>query len=419
MRTKKILALALVAVLLISAAPFASATNTPADSSGRIIISFINGFTGGDGGFMKKITDGFNANQDKYFVEEHQETDHYTKFKSGNYDLVLMAGDQLPTYVADGMLQPVASLYDAAGISIADFHPAAGPIVTLNNELYAFPLDIHPFTMLYNKALVEEPPTNLQELIDLNTKLQAQDPNIYAMAVPGAGLGDWYVLTLALQNGCNLAVDGQMVYNTDEFAESLLLLNDLIYKYKISPKNLGLDGEFNAFMKQADDNGTLQAAIAMTGPWFYSAAKEKYGDDLGLGQIPVIGKQPGVFGGAHTIAVPATVKEQEKFDGIVEFIKYLYTPENLLNWAESGQAPVHLATMEQVWANPDKYPLAAANSKQFDNVTLFPLYAFVEQGQYLRESVYSLVVTTEGLTKEQLMPELDKATDFARQILED
>ncbi|GAC42518.1 hypothetical protein [Paenibacillus popilliae] len=53
--------------------------------NGKTTITFLNGFTGGDGGYMKKITDGFNSSQDKYFIKEMQEKDHYTKFKSGNY----------------------------------------------------------------------------------------------------------------------------------------------------------------------------------------------------------------------------------------------------------------------------------------------------------------------------------------------
>ena len=42
-------------------------------------------------------------------------------------------------------------------------------------------------------------------------------------------------------------------------------------------------------------------------------------------------------------------------------MKYTYQPDVLLNWADSGQAPVHLATMEVVKANPEKYPVAAVN----------------------------------------------------------
>lgn len=393
--------------------------NAPAADSGAITISFLNGFTGGDGSFMRIITNGFNDSQDKYFINEMQETDHYTKFKAGDYDLVVMAADQLPTYVGDGWIQSAEPIYQAAGISINDFHPAAAPIVTIDGVLSAFSLDIHPLTMFYNKTLTEEAPKNLEEIIALNTKLQETSKDLYAMAIPGAGLSEWYMLTMAIQNGAEMSDGRQMIYNTDKFADAMLQLNDLIFKHKVSPANLGLDGEFKAFMQDVEGAASMQAAFALTGPWFYSAAQEKFGDDLGLGIVPTIGAQGGVFGGGHTIAVSAKVTDQAKLDGITEFFKYLYTPENLLNWAESGQAPTHKATMEMVNANTGKYPLAAANSKQFDNMKIFPLYAFQEQGRYLRENVYSIIVTTEGLTKEQLMPELDKATEFAKQVADE
>jgi multiple sugar transport system substrate-binding protein len=405
-------------ILVMTAVIFAGGSRqggaTP-PGAGPITISFINGFTGGDGGFMRKITDGFNASQSKYRIDELQETDHLTKYKTGDYDLVLVVADQMATMVEDGNIQEVDSIYNAAGISINDFHPAAKQIVTINGKLYGFPLDIHPMTMFYNKGLTDTAPKTLAEVIALHQKVHSSNPNIYAMAVPGAGLGEWYMMSLAAQNGVNLTNGRHLVFDTDEFAETLLLLNSLIYKHRVSPPNLGLDGEFKAFMQDVEGAASLQAVIALTGPWFYTAAKEKYGDRLGLAPIPALGRNNGVWGGSHNISVNVTLKDQAKVDGIVEFLKYLYTPENLAVWAESGQALTHLKTMDYVRARADKYPLAAANFAQFDRIKMLPLYNFRSQIQYLNDNIYSLVVTTENLTKDKLRPELERATEFARQ----
>ena len=64
-------------------------------SGDAVTIKFVNGFTGGDGGFMTKIVDGFNESQSRYFVDQLITDDHYTKFKSDKFDLVIMHADWL------------------------------------------------------------------------------------------------------------------------------------------------------------------------------------------------------------------------------------------------------------------------------------------------------------------------------------
>ena len=89
-----------------------AAGETAAASGEKVTITYLNGFTGGDGDFMRKITDGFNASQDKYEVIESQEKDHMTSFKANGADVVVIAGASLYTYAEDGMIQEVSSLYE-------------------------------------------------------------------------------------------------------------------------------------------------------------------------------------------------------------------------------------------------------------------------------------------------------------------
>lgn len=389
-------------------------------AAGKIQISFLNGFTGGDGAYMRKITDGFNASQEKYQIVEHQEKDHYLKFKSGNYDMVVIHGDRLKTYVEDEMLQEVSPIYEKAGLSTDDFAEAGKNIVTVDNGVFAFPLDIHPLTMFYNKEFVKEVPKTYEDLLKLQKELQAKDKNLYAMGVPGSGLVEFYYMALATQNGVNVQNGEALNFATEEFADVLMQYHKMIFEDKISPAKLGLDGEFKTFVQDTESGVSSQTAIALTGPWFYGAAKEKYGDNLGVAPIPVLGKNAGTYGNAHTIAVSAKVQDEEIKAGIAEFLKYLYVPENLINWADAGQAPLHHATMDYIKQNAEQYPLAAANIEQFANCKIAPqVYNVGEQTKYINETVFNLVVSTENLTKEQLMKELEKATKMAGQISED
>jgi ABC-type glycerol-3-phosphate transport system substrate-binding protein len=119
------------------------------------------------------------------------------------------------------------------------------------------------------------------------------------------------------------------------------------------------------------------------------------------------------------LAVSASVKDEQVKEGIAEFVKYMFTPENLINWADGGQAPVHLKTIEKVTAEQEKYQIAYQNSLQFDSFVAPPqVYQYGEQIRYMNEKVFSKLVTTEKLTKEQLMKELESATKKAQQIAE-
>lgn len=394
-----------------------TAVNIPED---RIAINFIDGFTGGDGAFMKKITDSFNESQETYFVNEVQESDHYTKFKTGDFDLVVMHGTNLDTYRTDGMIQEIGPIMEAAGISLADFHSAVEGIVSFDDGVYAIPLDIHPLTTFYNKQLTDKAPASYEDLVTLNTKLQAENENLYAIGIPDSGLVEFYTLTIAAQNNVNLEKDGYLNFAQEEMADALMTFHDMVWKDNVSPANLGLDGEFQAFMKQVDEGGSsVQTAVALTGPWYYQAVEETYGDDLGIGTIPVLGETAALYGNSHNISVSSAVNDEEVLAGISEFFAYMYQPEVLINWADSGQAPLHLGTLAMIQENPEEYPLPYQNQSQFDNYSPAPqVYQYGEQIRYMNETVFGRLVREENITKEQLMEELEIATKNAQQIAE-
>jgi ABC-type glycerol-3-phosphate transport system substrate-binding protein len=421
---KKLMSLGLAMVMVVSlsacsakpAVQTETAAAAPAPAE-KVKIRFINGFTGGDGGYMKKITEGFNASQDKVFVEELQEKDHYTKFKSDNFDMVIMHASNLSTYVKDGLLLDMGEVYSKAGLSIGDFHAAGEKLVVRDGKKYGIPLDIHPLTMFYNKKLVSTVPANTADLIKLNGELQAQDKNLFVSGIPAAGLVEFFAFTIAAQNDINLVKDGYLKFDQPEYAKALMTYHDMIWKDRISPEGLGLDGEFQAFMKESKDNAAVQTAVAFTGPWFYGAAKERYGADLGVGEVPVLGKHKAVYGNAHLISVSSKVTDTKKIEAIAAYLDYMYRPENLINWADAGQSPLHKATIAVVQQNKDKYGLAFVNQKQFDVFAAPPdVYLFGEQVRYMNETVFNKLVSTKDLTEADLMAELTIATELAKQI---
>ena len=111
------------------------------------------------------------------------------------------------------MIQDVSDFYEKVGISTDDFVESAINAATVDGEIYGLPLDIHPLTMFYNKKLVsdEEVPKTYEDLVSLNEKLQAQDPSLSVMAIPGSGLSEQYWMALVGQNGIELEKMGTVI----------------------------------------------------------------------------------------------------------------------------------------------------------------------------------------------------------------
>lgn len=398
-----------------------TADNKTENNGDKTVIRFINGFTGGDGAFMTKIVDGFNESQDKYFVEQLQDADHYTKFKSDNtYDMLIIHADWISTYHELGLLREVSDIYDAAGISFEnDFHDITKTYAKYDDGIYAFPLDLYAETFFYNKELVgDDVPENYQDLIALRDKLDSENTNIYPLSIPLTGDHQWGWMTALGQSGVNWVEDGHVKIDTQEACDAFMKIHDLIYVDKLSAAGLGANAHTDSFIAEASDGANVRAAMVMTGPWNYTSFKEILGDNLAIGTLPQIyGDTKCVPAGGHTFGVSANVTDEDKLAGIAEFFKYVYQPEVLLNWADSGQAPVHLATMELVKADPEKYPVAAVNYTIFDDCMILPaVYNIREQVKYVNETVWAMVVQTEDLSPDDLMVELEKATKIAEEL---
>lgn len=404
-----------------TAAQETKAQAAPEASAEKVTITFINGFTGGDGPFMSKIVDGFNASQDQYYIEQLQDADHYTKFKSDDFDMLIIHADWISTYHALGLLREVSDIYEKSGISFEnDFHPITQTYAKYDDGVFAFPLDLYAETFFYNKALVEEVPQNYDDMLALRDKLDSENSNVYPIALPLTGDHQWAWMTALGQSGCNWVEGEHIKMDTEEICDAFMKVHDLIYKDHLSAAGLGDQDHYNTFVNDATDGSTVKSVMCLTGPWKYTTAIEILGDDLGIGTLPQIyGDTPCVPAGGHTFAVSSKVTDQAKLDGIAAFMAYAYQPEHMLNWADSGQAPIHLATMEEVKKNPDKYPVANVNYGIFDDAMILPaIYNIREQVKYVNGNVWSLVLQTPDLTKDQLMEELKAATEIAIELSE-
>ena len=100
-------------------------------------------------------------------------------------------------------------------------------------------------------------------------------------------------------------------------------------------------------------------------------------------------------------------------------MKVAYQLDIMFTWVESGPAPVQLKTMELVKQSPEKYPVCNVNYQLFDYAMSLPAsYNIREQVKYVNTTVWSMVIQTPDLKKEDLMEELKNATEIATELSE-
>ena len=322
------------------------------DSSGKIKLRFWNGFTGPDGRTMLKMVRKFNKENPDIQVKM-QRIDwgtYYNKlFVAGigkrGPDIFVIHADSLARFAYADFLRPIDDfVFGTNGIDVSDIDPNVWEATEIDGKHYAIPLDVHPAGMYYNKKLFREagitnvfgipvPPTNREEFFSALKKLKKD--------TDGNGKPDqWgFVFTFypnlarsfILQWGGDL-IDKktkECTVNSPEAVEAVQFLSDIINIHKLAPVAENMDGWL----------GFRQGKVGMVFEGIYMLADlQKQKDlDFGAAEIPVLGKQPGVWGSTHELCLSPELKD-EKLQAAWKFIKFL--SDNSLDWAASGQVPV-------------------------------------------------------------------------------
>lgn len=356
MKKKKWLGVAMTAALAIGslAGCAEKESGSSTDDGGKSNkITYWAPFSGADGPRMKEIVANYNKSQDKYEVDLQiiPQTDYYKTVDLGFSgqknapDLMIMHTDQLTNYAEKNLLKDMTDTIEKNGVNAEDYSDTAWQGGTIDGKQYTIPLDIHPLVMYYNKDMFkaagldpEKPPTNREEFVAAAKKLTDESKKQYGFVVPTLWPNQFIYPTVFFQNGGELLKDGKPNYNSPEGVEALTFLRDLVQKDKVSPANVQQDGEVTLFLQGKN-------AMQLNGPWMMEQW-DKAGINYGVAPVPTLGtKQQAVYANGHNFAIPASVKDSKKLEGISDFLKYV--GDNTMEWAQSGQAPASKAIYEK------------------------------------------------------------------------
>jgi maltose/maltodextrin transport system substrate-binding protein len=320
--------------------------NAQAAEPGKLLI-WINGDKGYNG--LQKIGDEFAKKTGVQVTVEHPE-DAPGKFQQAaaagkGPDIWIWPHDRIGEWIAGGLLQPVSPSKKVQ----ADIDPLAWKAFTVAGKTWGYPMSIEAVALVYNKALVKEPPKSFEEVMALDKKLSAQGKKAILWDY-GNTYFTWPLLAANGGYAFKLKPDGTYdpedtgVNNAGALKGAELLRKLIADKYM--PTGSGYS-EMEAGMSK----GTV--AMMINGPWSWDNLK-KSNIDFGVAKIPTVGgKKAAPFVGVLGAMLNKSTPNR---DVAVEFIEnYMLSVKGLktINDDVPLGTPASKALFAELKSNPN------------------------------------------------------------------
>lgn len=305
-------------------------------------VVFWNPFAGADGETFQAMVDSFNEeNEGVYYINSQTTANdgnaYYDKIKTSAQsgdgpDIAIMHIDQLPQYQKNNIIFPWSKEELATmNINQADFSQTIIDSATIDNELYAVPLDTHPIVLWVNTDMISESqiPTNWDEFKEL---AEQGKEGAYTVSAPNNPFViNRFLYTAFLQNDIEIVDETgtKVLYNTPKAAEILQTMQDMsAADYTPAP------GEDVVNMFKLGEIGSTIEGIWMKNAW----------EEAGLNVVAVpltglFGDTPANWASSHTFVKMNDEMTPEQTEAATAFIGYI--EDNATDWAAAGQIPAN------------------------------------------------------------------------------
>ena len=383
----------------------------------KVALAFWNGFTGGDGPYMKKMVEDFNKANPNVTVSMNtlQWGDYYSKVPNAvssgaGPDVGVMHIDQLATNAARRVIIPVDEIAQGLQLSEDDFAPVVWKAGVYKDNRYGIPLDVHPLGFYANtaqlkKAGIDGLPTDRSGFEAAVKALQEQGGVKTPFWVTATWPAHLMFTSLIAQFGGSIynAEGTQATFNSPEGVESLEWLLSFI-KSGASPKDVSNDAQAVAFRQQRN-------SLTWDGIWMMNEWDKVKGLDWAASPVPTIGAKPAVWASSHNMVVTTQAsKDPNKLAASRAFISYI--SDRSIEWAKSGQVPARNSVRE----SPEFASLTVQSTlaDQLPNVVFPPTVPGIGD---ITTPTYETAVNEVILGKKQPKPALDEAAKKADALL--
>ncbi len=386
----------------------------------KVELAFWNGFTGGDGPYMRKLVERFNAEHDNINVkmnaivwdEFYQKLPTATAVGEGP-QVAALHNFQMGTMAARGVASPLGDVAEALNLSEDDFPAAVWDAGIYDGQRYGIPLDVLPFGLFYNKKLLQragldpnKPPHTRDELTEALDRLKEE--GIKGLWIePGPPTVAWIFQSVLPQFGGTLFNSDrtEATFNSDAGVEALSWMTSLV-EQGYSPKNVGSGSAFIAFQ-----NG--ENAFYWSGGWNINPFKETQGLEFGVAPPPRIGSELATWAASHNFVLPRQQSQDaNKLQASRVFVNWM--SRNSAEWAKAGQVPANETVRESKEFQSLEYVPVLAKTLEYAQFSpVLPGYDVIENNALAPALNDAVLLNVEP------KPALDQAAKEANSLLEE
>jgi multiple sugar transport system substrate-binding protein len=343
---------------VLAAAGFASACGgvglADTGSGATTEVKFWNLFGGGDGARLIALQDAFRkANPQIAFesVTLAWGPPYYTKLSMAAAggrapDLAILHLARLPGFAPGRLLDPIPmDVLEELGISGRQLHQGLWSRAFHDGQLYAVPLDTHPFVMYYNTEICEKaglldsagklkPLVGEQALLAAMQRAKPHTPGL-TLALEGNGVGpwrQWWSLYRQLggqlldETGQRLVVDRAKALRALEFLRNLV-------DSGLTAGSLNDDAAVAVF-------GSGQSAFLWHGEWEVTTFLEQK-TPFGMARFPAVFGNGRAAADSHAFVLPhQSDRDPERTRAALEYVAFML--RHSLDWAKGGHIPAYL-----------------------------------------------------------------------------
>ncbi|GIN56054.1 sugar ABC transporter substrate-binding protein [Lederbergia ruris] len=364
-------------------------------------ITFWTPLTGDDGAYMDEIVKKYNATNPEIKVKHVITSDMYTKLSTvlnsgkGVPDLTIIHADRVPSYVKQGVLEPMTNVIaEQPELKEDNYLPQAWSVGNIDGTQYTIPLDIHSNAMYYNKDLLkkynvenflDDDVVTFDEMLSLQGKLDEGD------YVLNDALLSWVILAQVQNLGGDIQENGEPAVNTDFMKQAIEAVKELSDAGLMTPY-----GEDGYLMFQSGN-----VLFSTDGTWSSTAHADVEGLNFGVTNIYAF--EPDKYtnrASSHLFSMlKSDSRTEEKEKGIAQFLDFIR--QNSMEWAEAGQIVASKEVNESPEYEQYMQSFFTSNEEETESLYIYTYeyYAYVQEAldKYVLDIVHGEMDVEEGL----------------------
>ncbi len=349
----------------------------------RTRVRYWNLFGGGDGARMTQMTDAF--------IESRPDIDfrattlawgapYYTKLAMSAAggrapELAILHLSRLGGYAPGRLLDPFPlDMLAELGITQDRFLPDIWNRCTVDGELYAIPLDTHPFVLYYNVDICREiglldsndqliPLSGTDELIEAFVEARRVTGNLGVSLSTGdvSPWRLWWTLYRQLDGELFDESGTELILDEERGLEALEFMRRLSIEEEVAPRGADYQAAVANF-----SNG--QAAFLFNGGWEVTTFQTQQ-VPFSMTTFPnVFGNTNRTQGDCHCFVLPhQRNRDWDNTRAALEYVAYML--QNSVDWAAGGHVPSYLPVVESpeyLNLTPQSHYRHAAENVQLD-----------------------------------------------------